>query len=1050
MNNGRHRWGAQTAARVRLRWLLPALLLLSCRFALDRSLSAGEIRGTVVFDSSFTGRTFPAAGARILVENASLSVQADERGAFVLEQLPAATYSLDISASSNGGATPNAGVHLDGVALAINGSTTADGIDVGVIVLGAFGGIQGTVVDGAKGVTGAFVSAAGLVQTQTAMGGYSFANVLPGQYSLFVFDSVEPGSAQIVGPVQVLVTPRVPTTVPPIDLGHATTVTMGSLAGEALLLGAASSKGINISVSGASSATGMTNAQGRYSFIPLAAGIYTVTASAYGYESVSVPSVLVGGSTTTVPTILLAPAAGGADAGVDGGTSNDAGPVVDGGSVVDGGPVIGGLFLAPVDYAAGMQPYTIATGDFNGDGKRDLAVANTASGDVSLLLGKGDGTFQPHVDYDAGMSPGSIAVADFNGDGKSDLAAGNDSSPSLTVFLGQADGTLLSTGTFATGTGGAPFVAAGDFDGDGRIDLAAADGSSGMVSILLGNGDGTFQGHAEITSAGWGLSLAADDFNGDGKADLAVGTSTNGVIVLLSAGGGLFQAPVTYPTNSGTYGQVRSILTGDLNGDGFQDIIAPLSQATSVSVMLGKGDGTFQPRVDYPSAHVASWGALGDFNGDGKPDLAVADWYDVGVLLGNGDGTLQPYMDYPTPSGEVINSVAAADFNGDGVPDLALANKNTVSVLIATKVSCEASDGTCAGTGSVCSGAFESPRSDATGVSPRVVAVGDLNGDGKEDAVVANSGSNTVSLLMGNGDGSFQAHQDLAAGNTPVWVAIGDLNGDGHQDLAIANDAAAAGTSGVTILLGTGGGAFATAQMIATNLSVTSLAIGDLNADGRLDLAITTGSSIGILPGNGDGTFQALTLFPTADYALAVSIADFNGDQKPDLAVGTGYEAISVLLGNGDGTFQAHVDYTTTSTTDPFGNVYSVIATDLNGDGKLDLAAANNGGASVLLGNGDGTFRPFTSYQSTGQARSVTTGDFNGDGKPDLAVASAGTFVAVLLGKGDGTFQGYTPYDVGVTATSVAAASFNGHATPDLIVVDADSNNVTVLLSCSP
>jgi len=360
------------------------------------------------------------------------------------------------------------------------------------------------------------------------------------------------------------------------------------------------------------------------------------------------------------------------------------------------------LFLPVVTYDPGGQSLSIAVADVNGDGKPDLLVTNAglAEGSIGVLLGRGDGTFQPVVTYNSGGSlPYSVAVADVNGDGKPDLLVANCGPIGINacqtgnglvgVLLGNGDGTFQPVITYSSGGSTAVSVAVADVNGDGKLDILVAnecDTSStcadGSVGVLLGNGDGTFRG-AKIYDVGFAInSLAIADVNGDGKLDLLVakGGANNNVGVLLGDGDGTFQTVLDYESGGNT---ALSVTVADVNGDGRPDLLVgnqcDMSNNCangSVGVLLGNGNGTFQPVVTYGSRGPGVFAlAVADVNGDGTPDLLDASFFfnTVGVLLGNGDGTFQAVTTYDT-GGILPRSIAVADLNGDGKPDVAVAN----------------------------------------------------------------------------------------------------------------------------------------------------------------------------------------------------------------------------------------------------------------------------------------------------------------------------------------------------------------------------------------
>jgi len=326
----------------------------------------------------------------------------------------------------------------------------------------------------------------------------------------------------------------------------------------------------------------------------------------------------------------------------------------------------------------GSYPNSVAAGDFNGDSKLDLAVANWDSNTVSILLGDGTGNFTLASSPPVGSYPDGVAVGDFNGDGKLDLAVVNEASNTVSILLGDGTGNF-TLASLPTGSNQYS-VAVGDFNGDGDLDLATCN-TNDTVSILLGDGTGNFTLASSPTSGYDPLSVAVGDFNGDGKLDLAVANwSSNTVSILLGDGTGNFTLASSPATGSYPY----SVAVGDLNGDGKLDLVVANSQSSTVSILLGDGTGNFtlasSPAVGLYPVSVAA----GDFNGDGKLDLAAANdgSSTVSILLGDGTGNFT--LASSPAVGLYPVSVAAGDFNGDGKLDLATANNgsNTVSVLL--------------------------------------------------------------------------------------------------------------------------------------------------------------------------------------------------------------------------------------------------------------------------------------------------------------------------------------------------------------------------------
>jgi FG-GAP-like repeat/IPT/TIG domain len=338
---------------------------------------------------------------------------------------------------------------------------------------------------------------------------------------------------------------------------------------------------------------------------------------------------------------------------------------------------------------------------------------------------------------------------------------------------------------------------------------------------------------------------------------------------------------------------------------------------------------------------------------------------------------------YPTGRGPV--AIAVGDFNGDGAPDLVTANArgSTISVLL--------------GNGS---GGFAAKSDFATGPNPRAVAVGDFNGDGAQDLVTANGDSNTVSVLLGDGSGGFAAKTDFATGPFPCAVAVGDFNGDGALDLVTADFGGYPLAEGdtVSVLLGNGTGTFAARNDFATGPSPYDVAVGDFNGDGRQDLVTVFtedfSGEAGVLLNDGAGGFPAMRTFPTYLEPVSVAVGDLNGDGKQDLVTvqrleGSG--AVGVLLGDGAGSFAVGTDVRTSR------ELFCVALGDFDGDGWQDVASIKQNMVIILRGDGLGGLSKETDFAVGTQSADIAVGDFNGDGKQDLVTADYASNTAGLL-----------------------------------------------------
>lgn len=613
---------------------------------------------------------------------------------------------------------------------------------------------------------------------------------------------------------------------------------------------------------------------------------------------------------------------------------------------------------------------------------------------------------------------GNTFVADFDGNGSPDILTSDG-----TLNLGDGHGNF-STGTQVSGTP----LAVADVNGDAKADIVEQ--GTGTLLVLLGAGDGTF--HAAISTAS-GASLTnivAADLNGDGKADV-IGFFNNALLVYISNGDGTFAAPASYTLAAASNPSLIFTL-GDFNGDGKTDIAATVDYNFAVGqefVFLGNGDGTFQPAVvsaGLPLIQYAADVAAGDFNRDGKLDLAVSTSTQCHgicagtgyILLGNADGTFQT----PTVQFTSFGPLAAMDVNGDGKLDLI--TEPDPSVTIATLY---------LGNGN---GTFSSGRSYvlsfASGIAPisTGIATADFNGDGQSDIAVANE------VLLSNGNGTFQGVSYLNVQPSPA--VAGDFDKNGTNDLATAFTA-------VNILNNAGAGVLSVAHTysLPSNLTALGIVSADLNGDGNLDLVVNQAGSAGsswsysVLLGNGDGTFQSPVNYSqsTATGSYPLVMGDFNHDHKTDLVIAAGTSSLAILLGNGDGTFSSPVYYFD-------GGGGPLFVGDFNSDGKVDIIAgpnaSNSSQPSLLLGNGDGTFAAATFPTSLTGFAPQFSADMNNDGNPDLISTNQ-----IALGNGDGTFTLLPPLTpgAGISFDVISVGDLNNDGKPDLTLTVSDSQS---------
>jgi uncharacterized repeat protein (TIGR01451 family) len=725
-----------------------------------------------------------------------------------------------------------------------------------------------------------------------------------------------------------------------------------------------------------------------------------------------------------------------------------------------------GGFAATTNFGVGTNSQTVAVGDFNGDGKPDLATANNTT-NVFVLLDScglptsntivvtntsdsGAGSLRQAI-LDSNATAGTKETITFNiaGAGLHTISPAS-ALPDITDPL-IIDGYTQPGSSVNTSTTGSNAVLLIELDGAGA-------GSSGLS---ITGGGSTVRGLVINRFSSFGIAISGA--GGNTVAGNFIGTNAAGTTDLGNGQSGVFIEGASNNLVGGLTAGAGNVIAFN-SGKGIAAIVSSAVGNAILSNSIHDNGGLgVDLNDDGVTANDANDADAGPNNLQNFPVLTAASAFGANTKI---TGTLNSTVSTIFKLQFFSNAACDASGNGEGRTFLgsttvttdsegnAAFNVTLAATVAATEVVTSTATDPAGNTSefSACQGitntgtcgtlSFAAATNFGVGSSPRLVAAGDFNGDGKQDLAVPNLNSNNVSILLGDGTGIFGAATNFAVGSQPPAVAVGDFNGDGKQDLTTANF----GSANVSVLLGDGAGSFGAATNFAVGTSPISVALGDFNGDGKQDIAVANfgDNNVSILLGNGAGSFGAATNFAVGTNPTSVAVGDFNGDGKPDLATANpNSNNVSVLLGNGAGSFGAATNFTA-------GNIPASVAVgDFNGDGKQDIATADStsNDASVLLGDGAGSFAAATSFAVGTNPFSVAVGDFNGDGKQDLAVANRDTHnVSVLLGNGAGSFGAATNFAVGAAPNSVAVSDFNGDGKPDLATPNKNSDNVSVLL----
>jgi hypothetical protein len=698
------------------------------------------------------------------------------------------------------------------------------------------------------------------------------------------------------------------------------------------------------------------------------------------------------------------------------------------------------VFDAPESPIVGDHPYAICSADFDGDGIPDLAVANVLSDDVSILMGQGGGSFRNIMNYPVNDEPRSICTGDFDKDGDYDIAVGNWLSHNISILLNDGGGLFGYGETLISGE--KPWaVKTSDLNEDGNLDLVTACEGSDYVVVTLGNGDGTFQFPSAYTVGDGPRDVCVADFNGDGFEDFAAGSFiSDDIIVFFGLGDGTFVYSDQYLFSKSPH----SLCTADFDGDGDHDLAIVFfnAETNNLAVMFNNGDGMFaEPSFYTLGDESILWSLIShDFDDDGDSDLAVCKSYnngageDVFIMLNAGNGTFEMAPPLLISDSGAYNC-CTGDFDGNGIDDLAVVDcgylLHTIHILLGN------GDGTF---NKLVQNAMSCPAGDG----PFAICTADLDGDWDSDLAVGNIYSETVVILLNQGNGTFSFNGAYPIEGEPRAVCAFDINGDGDNDLAVADYT----YDKILIFAGNGDGTFdPIPDVYSAGLAPRSLFSADVDNDGDRDLlaANLESSDVSVLLSYAHGRLDDAVSYAVGEAPCAVFAADLNSDGDVDIATANDASCdVSILLGNGDGTFQAAVSYAAGT------NPRSLYVADINGDSYRDIVVANRNSndISILLGNGDGSYQAATHIPVGYGPYSVLAADFDGDMDNDITTANQlSGDVAILENDGSGHFGIPIHYVSGVNPISLCSADFDGDVDIDIAAANLGSDFVTIYMN---
>ncbi|MBD1209779.1 MAG: VCBS repeat-containing protein [Ignavibacteria bacterium] len=731
-----------------------------------------------------------------------------------------------------------------------------------------------------------------------------------------------------------------------------------------------------------------------------------------------------------------------------------------------GSPLAGGFNL----------PYSAALADVDGDGDLDLIVANDVGGNVSVRLNNGTGDFTtvaPGSPYAIGANTFGVVSGDVDNDGDIDIVA-TASALGATVLLNTGTGSFIIGSTFAGGTGvQVPIL--GDIDNDGDLDLAMPNSGSNTVTVRLNNGAGSFLTQPAGSPYPMGTTpraISFADIDGDGDLDLlSANNNAFGIVVRLNTGSGVFSL---FGNNSPiSTGGLRSLALGDVDGDGDMDIAIPINATAQAGILMNSsqprfvctancGSVTYTPNISPQrnvntalTASLLTWQftepmttATASFPTGMPPagtNAPIRVWGSMTASRTPNAGAVGTWA-YNAAATTATFTPAKSFFPGEEVMVSVTSAQNT------SKVSARPYTYSFRAKAGVGPAVFvpqaQSPF--ATGTSPQSVALGDIDGDGDVDMVVAGSGG--LIVRQNNGTGNFSSLAMIPTIANPSAIALGDADNDGDLDIVVSSSLAA---SNVSVLLNAGNGSFTTAvgSPMSIGTAPRNVAWGDADGDGDLDIAVAdfSANAVSLLLNNGSAAFAAGGVFPTSGGVVSLRFADIDNDGDLDIAAAnnSGTIGLVVLQNNGLGAYTLLAGTPIATPSSPA----ALTTGDVDGDGDIDVIVSANlsATATVLLNNGSGTYTVAASYATGAQSREVQLGDMDGDGDLDLIGVSANNnTVTVRLNNSMGDFTMLAtaaPYSTGLSPQSIALGDVDGDGDLDIVTANQLSNTASVLLN---